>query len=42
MAILDDAKEALRDEAAKGARAAVMPWVMLAVALSLYAISRKR
>lgn len=36
------AKAAVRKEAATGAREAVMPWVMLSVGLSLYALSRGR
>ena len=33
-------KDLVRKEAAQGAREAVMPWVLLSVALSLYAISK--
>lgn len=39
--IVDLARQAVRDEAAKGARDAMMPWVLLALALSLYAVNRK-
>jgi hypothetical protein len=38
---LDEGKSRIRAEAAAGAREAVMPWVVLALALSVLALSRK-
>lgn len=40
--VTDPAKAAIRKEAAQGARDAVMPWVLLSVALSLYTLSKRR
>lgn len=41
MSVLDDAKRELERRIRGNAKAAVMPWVLLAVALSLYALSKK-
>lgn len=40
--VTDKAKAAIRREAAKGARDAMMPWVLLSVGLSLYTLSKRR
>ena len=52
MSIIDDARKRVttatntarsevRKEAAAGARDAMMPWVLLSIALSLYALSKR-
>jgi len=41
-ALTDGARSAIRREAAQGARDAMLPWVALAVVLSLLALSGKR
>lgn len=40
-ATLDEGRARIRSEAAAGAREAVMPWVLLALAMSALALTRK-
>jgi hypothetical protein len=40
VSLLDDAKQQIRDEAAAGAKEAVMPWILLCLVLSLLAYTK--